>query len=119
MSKTVPIDYWQSGKTELGLRALILALTVHLFIIPGNCPAFQKQHASVECSGTVISTGSSMSDVLDMCGYPDQVETFYEMPGVLIEDWRYNKGPARPGCYLRFQDGVLRGVINGVAFTKH
>lgn len=82
---------------------------------------------AMRCGHNLVGVGDRKSDVLNLCGEPDSIETHTEIVAktlrypyrtldiqhyeeIQVEEWLYNPGPSRFKQYLRFENGVLKEV---------
>lgn len=97
---------------RLGVLALLLC-----------CCGTADAYGSLRCKGKIIRPGVTMSQVLALCGEPENriieevpVRTrtltgFSRLSGIAVtEHWQYDRGWGRFPALLIFQDGRLRRI---------
>lgn len=103
-------------------RAAIIGGVILLAFILFYCEA-AGAYGSLRCQGRIIDPGTTMSQVLALCGPPQSrmaeevpvrsrlISGYTRLAGIVItERWVYDRGFGKFPAVLTFQDGMLRRV---------
>lgn len=103
-------------------RAVPMATRLAAIIMIAAAPAGAQ---SLRCQDRLVQTGDSKAAVIGKCGQPVQQDSYCKpvepsatpapvvVPCETVDEWTYNPGSGKFLVRLRFEQGVLKSMVNG------